>query len=155
MRPYDESVRKKLSAQDYLTTLIELDPAGMSAEVVGSMIDYIPVEEGNRPLIKKMADPGIRIVAMTVTEGGYYIDPVSKQFDETHPDIRHDAENPERPKTAFGAIVAALKLRRDRGLGPFSGQSCDNLQGNGAILRQTVVSLARFSDHELADWIDD
>ncbi len=155
VRPYDETVRKKLLAQDYLTTLIELDPAGMSAEVVGSMIDYVPVEEGSRPLIEKMADPGIRIVAMTVTEGGYYIDPVSKHFDETHPDIRHDAENPERPQTAFGAIVAALKLRRDRGVGAFTGQSCDNLQGNGAILRQTIVSLARLSDPELADWIDE
>ena len=33
-------------------------------------------------------------------------------------------------------------------------QSCDNLQGNGAIMRQTVVSLARLSDPDLADWID-
>ena len=45
-------------------------------------------------------------------------------------------------------------MRRDRGTGPFTGQSCDNLQGNGAVLRQTVVSLARLSDPALADWID-
>ena len=32
--------------------------------------------------------------------------------------------------------------------------SCDNLQGNGAVLRQTVVSLARASDPDLAEWID-
>ena len=32
--------------------------------------------------------------------------------------------------------------------------SCDNLQGNGTILRQTVVSLARMSDPKLAGWID-
>ena len=51
-------------------------------------------------------------------------------------------------------MVAALRRRRDAGTGPFTGQSCDNLQGNGAILRQTVVSLARMSDPELADWID-
>jgi mannitol 2-dehydrogenase len=37
---------------------------------------------------------------------------------------------------------------------PFTGQSCDNLQGNGTILRQTVVGLARLSDPVLADWID-
>lgn len=154
VRPYDAAMREKMKAQDYLTTLIELDPSGKSAEVVGSMIDYVPVEEGNGPLIERMAAPDIRIVALTVTEGGYYIDPATKGFDAGHPDIVHDAENPGRPRTAFGAIVAALKLRRERGVGPFTGQCCDNLQGNGAILRQTVVSLARLSDPGLADWIE-
>jgi len=93
-------------------------------------------------------------VALTVTEGGYYFDPLTKKFDAAHPDIVFDAQNPDQPKTAFGAMVAALRLRRDRGVGPFTGMSCDNLQGNGAILRRTVVSLARLSDPELADWID-
>ncbi len=153
VRPYDEAMRLRLAAQDYLTTLIALDPAGVSAEVVGAMIDYLPVVEGNGPLIARMAAPDIRIVALTVTEGGYYIDPATKGFDATHPDILHDAAHPETPRTAFGAMVAALALRRARGLGPFTGQSCDNLQGNGAILRQTVVSLARLSDPGLADWI--
>lgn len=101
-----------------------------------------------------MALPDIRIVSLTVTEGGYFIDPSTKGFDARHPDIQFDAENPSTPRTAFGAIVAALKLRRDNGIGPFTGQSCDNLQGNGAILRQTVVLLARMSDPELAEWID-
>ena len=153
VRPFDKVQREKLLAQDCLTTLIELDPSGKSAEVVGSMIDYVAIEEGNGPLIAQIADPAIRIVAMTVTEGGYYIDPASNSFDAAHPDIVHDGANPDRPRTAFGAIVAALKLRRDSGAGPLSGLSCDNLQGNGAILRQTLVSLARMSDPGLADWI--
>ena len=135
VRPYDEAMRLKLAAQDYLSTLIELDPSGTSAEVVGSMIDYVPVTEGNRALIERMARPDIRIVALTVTEGGYFIDPATKAFDTEHPDIVHDAAHPQSPRTAFGAIVAALRLRRDRGFGPFTGQSCDNLQGNGRILR--------------------
>ena len=154
VRPYDEEMRRKLAAQDYLTTLIELDPAATSAEVVGSMIDYIPIAPGNGPLIARMAAPDIRIVALTVTEGGYYIDPATGGFDASHPDIVHDAAHPEAPRTAFGAMVAALRRRRDSGVGPFTGQCCDNLQSNGAVLRQTVVSLARLSDPALADWID-
>ncbi len=153
VRPFDEVQRQKMAAQDYLTTLIELDPAGTSIEVVGSMIDYLPIEEGNGPLIGQMTDPAIRIVATTVTEGGYFIDPSSKGFDATHPDIVHDAAHPDTPRTAFGAIVAALRRRRADGTGPFTLQSCDNIQGNGAIMRQTVVSLARLSDPDLADWI--
>lgn len=154
VRAGDEAQRKRLESQDYLTTLIELDPAGRSAEITGSMIDFVPVEESNAALIAQMADPAIRIVALTVTEGGYYIDPVTKGFDAGHDDIRYDAAHPDAPRTAFGAMVAALKRRRDQGIGPFTGQSCDNLQGNGAILRQTIVGLARLSDPELAEWID-
>ncbi|WP_299724811.1 mannitol dehydrogenase family protein [uncultured Tateyamaria sp.] len=154
VRAGDEAQRKRLEAQDYLTTLIELDPTGRSAEVTGSMIGFVPVEADNAALIAQMADPMIRIVALTVTEGGYYIDPVTKAFDAAHPDMVHDATNPDTPRTAFGAMIAALRLRRDAGTGPFTGQSCDNLQGNGRILRQTLVSLARLSDPTLADWID-
>lgn len=155
VRQYDEVQRQKMAAQDYLTTLIELDPSGTSAEVIGSMIDYIEVTEGNHALIERMAMDDIRIVALTVTEGGYYLDPASKGFDASHPDMIHDAEHPTTPRTAFGAMIAALKRRRERGHGPFTGLCCDNLQGNGAVLRQTIVSLARLSDPDLSDWIDE
>jgi mannitol 2-dehydrogenase len=154
VRSTDAAHREKLLSQDCLTTLIELDPVGNSAEVVGSMIDYIPIQEDNSPLIQQMADPAIRIVSLTVTEGGYFINSSTKAFDTLHPDVCHDVAHPTVPRTAFGAMVAALKLRRDRGFGPFTGQSCDNLQGNGEILRQTVVSLAEMSDPDLASWID-
>lgn len=154
VRAGDAAQRDRLAAQDYLTTLIELDPKGRSAEVISSMIGFAPVEEDNAALIAQMVDPAIRIVALTVTEGGYYIDPVSKAFDAIHADMAHDAANPDKPHTAFGAMIAALKVRRAKGTGPFTCQSCDNLQGNGDILRQTVVSLARLSDPDLANWID-
>ncbi len=153
VRPFDEAQRQKMAAQDYLTTLIELDPKGSSAEVVGSMIDYVPIVEGNGPLIDKMAEPAIRIVALTVTEGGYYLDPATKSFDPTHPDIVHDAAHLDTPRTAFGAIIAALRKRRDSGAGPFTCQSCDNLPGNGTKLEEVILGLARLADPALADWI--
>ena len=153
VRPADAVQREKMLAQDCLTTLIELDPSGKSAEVTGAMIGYVPVEEGNAALIRQMADPAIRIVSLTVTEGGYYIDPANGSFDAAHPDIAHDAANPATPRTAFGAMIAALRLRRDAGQGAFTCQSCDNLQGNGRVLKQTILGLARLSDTGLADWI--
>ncbi|MEL7271802.1 MAG: mannitol dehydrogenase family protein [Pseudomonadota bacterium] len=154
VRAGDEAQRQRLAAQDYLTTLIELDPTSHSAEIIGSMIGFVPVEQHNAALIAQMADPAIRIVSLTVTEGGYYMDPATKAFDADHDDIRHDAQNPHKPLTAFGAMIAALAQRRQNGHGPFTCQSCDNLQGNGDILRQTLVSLARLSDPDLADWIE-
>ncbi|MEX0346895.1 MAG: mannitol dehydrogenase family protein [Rhizobiaceae bacterium] len=154
VRDHDFVQREKLLAQDCLTTLVELAPAGISAEICGSMIGYAPVERGNVSLIAQMAEPAVRIISLTVTEGGYFADPTSGAFDRSHPDIVHDAANPETPRTAFGAIVAALKLRREHESGPFSVLSCDNLRGNGTVTRRTVVSLARMSDHGLADWIE-
>ncbi len=154
VRPADVAMRGKLQAQDYLTTLIELAPTGISAEVSGSMIDYVPIEPANRPLVEAMTRPSVRIVSLTVTEGGYFSDQTSGGLDIGHPDIVHDAAHPDRPRTAFGAIVAALRARRDAGYGPFSAQSCDNLVGNGDVLRRTVLSLARLSDPTLADWIE-
>ncbi|MEO0504248.1 MAG: mannitol dehydrogenase family protein, partial [Pseudomonadota bacterium] len=87
VRAYDAAMRDKLLAQDCLTTLIELDPSGTAVEVIGPMIDYLPIEEGNGPLIAAMSDPAIRIVSLTVTEGGYYIDAASGGFDAHHDDI--------------------------------------------------------------------
>ncbi|MEP1207687.1 MAG: mannitol dehydrogenase family protein [Rhizobiaceae bacterium] len=155
VRPADAQQRVKLLAQDCLTTLIELNPASKSTEIIGSMIDYVAVEDSNSSLIARMAKSDIRIVSLTVTEGGYYIDPASGGFDANHPDIVHDVANQDRPRTAFGAMIAALRIRRDQGIGPFTGLSCDNLQGNGHILRRTIVSLAYLMDPELAAWIND
>jgi mannitol 2-dehydrogenase len=153
VRPGDAAMREKLKAQNWLTTLVELSPDGTSAEVCGSMIGFIPVEADNAALIAQMADPAIRIVSLTVTEGGYFVNPATGAFDPAHPDIAHDAANPAAPRTAFGAIVAALRLRRETGAGPFTVQSCDNLRGNGAVTRAAVIGLAQLSDPALAEWI--
>ena len=154
VRAGDAMMRERLLQQDCLNTLLELDPASQSAEVVGSMIDFLPVQSDNAALVEFMAQAQTRIVAMTVTEGGYYIDPATQGFDAQHADMQADAANPDAPATAFGAIIKALRLRRDAGLGPFTVLSCDNVQGNGDVVRQTVVSLARLSDGDLADWIE-
>lgn len=153
VRPADAAMREKLLAQDCLTTLIELAPDERSAELTGAMIDYVPVQQDNAALIRAMADPSIRIVSLTVTEGGYFLD-ARGAFDRSAEDIRHDAAHPTTPRTAFGAMIAALKLRREAGVGPFTSLSCDNLQDNGSILHQTVLGLARLSDLALADWIE-
>lgn len=154
VRAYDAPMREKLLAQDCLTTLLELDPSGRSSEVTGSMIDYLPVQDGNTALIECMANPAIRIVSMTVTESGYFTDPTTNGLALGHEDIVHDVQNPATPRTAFGSIVQALKLRRANGDSPFTCLSCDNLMGNGQVTRGRVVSLARQTDPALAEWIE-
>ena len=151
VREGDARMREALKAQDCLSTVIELDPKGKSARRVGAMIDFLPVEADNAALIAAMSDPAIRIVSLTVTEGGYFINPATGQFDPTHPEISADAANPHR--TAFGAIIAALKARKAAGVAPFTVMSCDNLPGNGHVTKDAVTGLARINDPGLADWI--
>lgn len=151
VRAGDATMRDRLAKQDWLTTVVELDPSGLTAQVVGSMIDFVEVDPAIT--IAKMADPAIKIVSTTITEGGYYVDALTDGFDTKHPDIVADAANPDAPKTVFGMVIKALRIRRDAGLAPFTFMSCDNLPENGHVAKRTVIGLARLSDPDFADWI--
>ena len=79
VRSADVEMRNKLLGQDYLTTVVEQEADRTTARVTGAMIDFLPV--GDLAAISEtLADPKVRIVSLTVTEGGYYIDPASQRF---------------------------------------------------------------------------
>lgn len=151
VRPNDAQTRELLEAQDWLTTVIELDPTAYTASVCGAMIDYLPVE--SEALVEGLARPEIRIVSLTVTEGGYFVDAETGGFDPGHPDIVHDIDNPDHPQTVFGMMLAGLRMRRERDLAPFTVVSCDNLPENGDVTRRALVGLASRISAELSDWI--
>ena len=44
VKSYDAAMRARLEPQDWLTTVVELDPAGFSATISGSMIDFTDVD---------------------------------------------------------------------------------------------------------------
>lgn len=152
VRPSDDAMRAALGAQDWLTTLVELGGDPASARVIGPMIDFIPVADRDR-LIATLASPEIRIVSLTITEGGYYLDSATGRFDAGHPDIVADAANPTDSRTVFGLILMGLAARRAAGHPPFTIMSCDNIPSNGDVTRQTLTGLARLSDPAFADWI--
>ena len=148
----DAALKARLEGQDYLTTVVEQEADRSSARVTGAMIDY--VEPGDAAaIVARLADPAIRIVSLTITEGGYYIDPASGRFDPEHADMRHDAQNPDAPKTVFGLILAGLKARRVAGTAPFTVMSCDNIPHNGHVTQNAVAGLAERTDAALAAWV--
>ncbi|TNC51237.1 mannitol dehydrogenase family protein [Rubellimicrobium rubrum] len=151
VRPSDAQMRDRLLAQDCLTTVVELDPSGLSARVIGSMIDFVAVEP--EAIVAAMASPAIRIVSTTVTEGGYYVDAKTDGFAADHPDMQADARNLDAPRTVFGMILAALRRRREAGVPPFTVLSCDNLPENGHVAARTVIGLARLQDPTFAEWV--
>lgn len=149
--PADVRMRRRLRAQDWLSTVVDLHPEGSSARVVGAMVDFVPVVPS--AIVRALADPGVRIVSLTITEGGYFLDPATDRFDADHPRILADAADPLRPGTVFGMLVKALADRRANGQPPFTVLSCDNLVGNGDVTRRSVAGLAERIDPDLAAWI--
>ncbi|RMM04416.1 D-mannonate oxidoreductase, partial [Pseudomonas syringae pv. maculicola] len=88
----------------------------------------------------------IRIVSLTITEGGYCIDDSNGQFMAHLPQIQHDLANPNQPKTVFGFLCAALARRRAEGTPAFTLMSCDNLPHNGAVTRKALLTFAALRD---------
>ncbi|WP_112874681.1 mannitol dehydrogenase family protein [Paracoccus endophyticus] len=150
--PSDARMRDVLAAQDHLYTVVEQSAAAFQARVLGATVDYLPPGDPART-IAALADPAIRIVSLTITEGGYFIDAATGHFDPAHPAIAADAAHPDAPATVFGLIVAGLRARRDAGSPPFTVMCCDNIPHNGVVTREAVVETARLSDPRLADWI--
>jgi len=152
VRDADVMIREKLKEQDWLTTVVEQEADTTSVRVTGPMIDFVRPYDAEA-LLGALSGPAIRIVSLTVTEGGYYISPATQHFDPAHPDIVADARSFGAPKTAFGLIGAALKRRRAAGVAPFTVMSCDNIPGNGHVCENAVAGLAELADPELARWI--
>lgn len=150
--PFDADRRAALKAQDWLSTIVEMAEGHRSARVTGAMIDF--AEVGAAPVIAWIADPKIRLVSLTITEGGYFIDASTGAFDAAHPDIAHDVAHPDSPRTVFGILLEGLRQRRGAGHPPPAILSCDNIPGNGDVTRQALAGLARMIAPDLADWIE-
>ncbi|MEN2741648.1 mannitol dehydrogenase family protein [Microbacterium sp. X-17] len=153
--PTDMRMRDALLSQGCEYTLVERRPDGAAAaRRVGAIIEYLYAPEEIETVLEQLADPMIRIVSLTITEGGYNVSDSTGAFDATNTAVLADARPDASPATVFGIIVAGLKRRRERGIEPFTVMSCDNIEGNGHVARRSVVSFAQLVDPELAEWIE-
>ncbi|MBN9733980.1 MULTISPECIES: mannitol dehydrogenase family protein [unclassified Pseudonocardia] len=154
---FDERMRDVMAAQDGLYTLVRKEPDGsLSPRVVGSLVDYLFAPDDPEAVIERIAHPDTRIVSLTITEGGYAIDQKTGEFDPDFPGVRDDLESMaagRAPSGAFGLVVEALARRRERGTGPLTIMSCDNMQGNGDTARRVFTGVAQLRDAELGVWV--
>jgi mannitol 2-dehydrogenase len=152
--PADRRMQQVMDAQDGLYTLVVKAPDGtLSARVIGAVNEYLFAPDDPWAVVEKMASPAIRIVSLTVTEGGYNINAVTGEFVADNPDVQHDLRPGAAPRTTFGLITAALARRRERGVPPFTIMSCDNIQGNGHAARRSFVAFATLLDEGLGAWV--
>ncbi len=150
----DAAMARVMREQDCLYTLMVRHPDGRTEpRVIGSIVQYLFAPDDPVAVVEKMADPATRIVSLTVTEGGYNFNHVTGEFDAQNPGIVSDLAHPDRPRTTFGLVTAALALRRERGIEPFTVMSCDNIPGNGAMARTMFSTFARLRDADLGEFV--
>ncbi|MDH1087441.1 mannitol dehydrogenase family protein [Pantoea brenneri] len=143
-----------LREQQLLYTLTEMANDSLQTRVIGVITAALHGKgDGIEAVINAMCQPEVAIVSMTVTEKGYCHQPASGNLNPDHPDIVHDLDNPQTPRSLPGLILAAINRRRQLGLPPFSVMSCDNMPENGHVTRNVIVQLAQRQDAALADYI--
>jgi mannitol 2-dehydrogenase len=151
---HSRDAKDLLSAQDGLYTLVQRGHDRQTARVVGSIgsIHYAPNDSA--AVRAALADPRTRIVSLTITGNGYFLDPVTREFDADHPDVRADLVASNCFATAWGYLAEALDHRRRAGIAPFTVLCCDNIPDNTQPARTALVSFAALQDPDLARWID-
>lgn len=145
--------RDALAPQDGLYTVAVRGPAGEDLQVIGAVREVLVGAADPAALVTVMTDPRVRIVSLTVTEKGYCHDPATGRLNEAHPDIVHDLADPQRPRSAPGYLVEALRRRRAAGTPPFTVLCCDNLPRNGTTVAGIVRDLAALHDEDLARFV--
>jgi len=155
LREADKKIYDVLKKQDGLYTLIVKHPDGnIEPTIIGSISDFLLGVENPMPVVERMASPATKIVSLTITEGGYNFNPSTGEFDFKNPEIQHDLNFPDTPKTVYGYLTAALKKRMDSKLPGFTIMSCDNIQHNGDMARTMLLSFAKKQNEKLALWIE-
>jgi mannitol 2-dehydrogenase len=138
----DANMAATLRAQDYLYTLIEKGDRDPTAAVIGSIIGYVLSVDSHEPTVAELiASPATSILSLTITEAGYAEPPAERLV-------------PDRPAT-FDRIAAALAVRRERGVGPLTVLSCDNVPANGDAARRATLAAAARVDGMLPAWVEE
>ena len=134
------AVVDQLRPQDCLYAVLERGVGDPTVRVVGQVSDVLfAAEEGGR-LTSRFADPAVRLVTLTVTEKGYRRG-ADGGLDLADPVVAADLAGGSR--STVGQLVRGLQARRDASAAPVSVLSCDNLTGNGAVLRRLVMDFCR------------
>lgn len=154
--PGDEHLYKSLKKQanEYTLTVCGRD-GNDEAYRIGSLVELIWGVEDPEGVITKIADKDIRIITLTITEGGYNIEKASGEFVLDDEKVMHDLQYPHSPATTFGFIAEGLRRRKAAGNGPVTILSCDNLQHNGNTARKAFTTFIKAQDEELSAWVNE
>ncbi|MFI3331262.1 MAG: mannitol dehydrogenase family protein [Rikenellaceae bacterium] len=147
LMPGDETLFRALKSQQGVYSLTICGRKGDNqSQWIGSLVELYWAGENSAQIIAKVADKNIKIITLTITEGGYNIDTEA---------VRYDIVNPSTPRSVFGFVAEGLRARRASGNGPITILSCDNLQHNGDTCKRVFSEFFSLQDPSLASWVRD
>jgi fructuronate reductase len=144
-----------LAAQDGLFSLTRRDGTGTATRVVGALAAVRHAPSDPSGVVALLADPGIRVVTLTVTEKAYLLDPATGRL-LAGGGLRAELTGQADPASVPGLLVAGLAARSRADAGPIALVSCDNLPANGRRLRSAVsqaLALAGPDAARVIDWV--
>ncbi len=147
-----EHVVQALAAQKGRYVLETVSPEGeREYEEITSIQKLIPWQADLQPLIAEGANPQTRVIAFTVTEGGYYLDTQHK-LEVTNADLANDING--SCNTIYGVIARILEARMANGAGPLTLLNCDNVRHNGERFHDGLVEFLQLSGKQaVIDWL--
>ncbi len=107
----------------------------------GSLIDVITASTQPEEALSSLADPAVKIVALSLTEDG------EKWGVQGIVDT-------DQTLLAFDFLTKALARRREQLGDPLTILSCDDLPRNGDATRKALLSFVNDKDADLASWIE-
>ncbi|WP_315068671.1 mannitol dehydrogenase family protein [uncultured Microbacterium sp.] len=116
-----------LSRNDGVYTVLERSAEGDRATTVQSIVRAVPGAD-EASWLAVLADPQVAVLTVTVTEAGY-----------------------SAGSAVPGRIADGLIARADADAGPLAVVSCDNLPGNGRVLRDAVLRAAGTEAARISD----
>ncbi len=119
-----------LTAQSGRYTLVTRGANGSRYRQVNAVAGALTAKRDSEAIYSALARPETRVVSLTVTEKAYHA----------------------KPGGVVDLLVHALAQRKEAGIAPFTALSCDNLAGNGDVLKRAVMKMAE-SRPGLAEWI--
>ena len=119
-----------MRAQDLLYSVATISPEGISLSSPGVHTDAFVAADEPQRVVESVADRGIRIVTLTVTENGYSYSAATGHLDTSDPAIVGDLRGGD-PRSTIGQLARGIQRRAAGSGAPLTVLSCDNLAANG------------------------
>lgn len=137
-------VAAQLNPQDGLYTVSARSVAGSELRVVGAVRQVLVASDNPQAVVDAIAAPTTHIVSFTVTEKGYL----------RRPDGSLDLAAAIDGSSLYRFVAAGLAARKAAGLSGLTLLSCDNLAGNGGVLRRLMREYLAAYHPDLSAWFD-
>ena len=147
-----EHVVQALAAQNGRYVLETVSPEGeREYEEITSIQKLLPWQADLQPLIAEGARAQTKVIAFTVTEGGYYLN-TSHKLEVNNPDLASDLNG--GCKTIYGVITRILEARMANNAGPLTLLNCDNVRHNGERFHDGLVEFLQLTGKQaVIDWL--